>query len=307
MNSELDAEVVWSNGTLCLLRETHLSLHDTGFVHGDCVTEMLRTFRHQPFRVKEHLARFRHSIDSALLECHFSDEQLKSAIAEVVDKNSAALSERQDLGVILFASGGANVTYVGRIPETAAETVCIHTFPLHFELWRDSLRNGQHLVVASLQALPPECMDPTIKTRSRMHWRIGDRLVKRDYPGATAVFADAAGNLTETSSANLFVLKDGELLTPPSDRVLNGISRQVVMELAADAGYTVKEQLIPIELALQADEIWTTSTPYCMLPVKRFNEATISGGEPGPVFQQILNAWSELVGVDIGAQMLADE
>lgn len=305
MNSELDGGIVWRDGQVRLVSEARLSLGDTGLVHGDCVTEMLRTFRHEPFRVPEHLQRFRHSIAAALLHCSFSDEELTSAIEEVVEQNAAALTEHQDLGVILFTTGGANVTYTGRRSDKAGQTVCIHTFPLHFELWRDTLRTGQHLVVAPLQAIPPECMNPTIKTRSRMHWRIGDRLVKRDHPGATAVFADADGNLTEISSANLFVLKDGELLTPPSDRVLNGISRQVVMELAASAGYTVKEQLIPIELALEADEIWTTSTPYCMLPVTGFNDTVISGGEPGPVFQQILNAWSELVGMDIRAQLLA--
>ena len=133
---------------------------------------------------------------------------------------------------------------------------------------------------------PPECLDPTIKSRSRMHWRIADHQVISLDPGARAVLADFDGNLTETSSGNLFVLKDGDILTPPADRVLNGISRQVVMELATAAGYTVKEQLVPIELALEADEIWTTSTPYCMLPVSRFNESKISGGKPGPVFQQ---------------------
>jgi branched-subunit amino acid aminotransferase/4-amino-4-deoxychorismate lyase len=150
-------------------------------------------------------------------------------------------------------------------------------------------------------------MDPTIKTRSRMHWRIGDRLVKREHPGASAVFADAAGNLTETSSANLFVLKEGEVLTPPSGRVLNGISRQVVTELAQAAGYNVKEHMISLELALKANEIWMSSTPYCMLPVTRFNETTISGGQPGPVFQQILDAWSDLVGVDIREQIMKND
>lgn len=304
MNSELTEEAVWSNGEIRLFRDASLSLHDTGLVHGDCVTEMLRTFRHQPFRVGEHLKRFRHSVDAALLGCSYSDRKLAAALDEVVAKNSSLIDREADLGVILFATGGANVTYTGKRPDLVTETVCIHTFPLHFELWRESLRSGQHLVVAPTQSIPPECLDPTIKTRSRIHWRIADRMVKRDHPGATAVLADAEGNLTETSSANLFVFKDGEVLTPPSDRVLNGISRQVVIELATAAGYAVKEDLIPIELALEADEIWTSSTPYCMLPVTRFNKTMISGGEPGPVFQQILNAWSELVRVDIRDQIL---
>lgn len=306
MNSESQREVVWWNGTTRLSSESRLSLADTGFVHGDCVTEMLRTFGHEPFRVQEHLARFRHSVEAALLKCYFGDDELAAAIAKVVENNINRLSDRADLGVILFVTGGVNVTYAGRGVEAPQEHVCVHTFPLHFELWRESLRAGQHLVVSPLQTIPPECMNPTIKSRSRMHWRIGERLVKRDRPGATAVFADAAGNLTETSSANLFVLKDGEVLTPPGDRVLNGISRQVVMELGETAGYIVKEQTVPVETALQADEIWTSSTPYCMLPVTKFNETTISGGAPGPVFQQLLDAWSGLAGVDVREQILQE-
>lgn len=307
MNSNQTGEVFWKNGELRPFSESRISIFNTGVVHGDAVCEMLRTFRHQPFRVKKHLERLRHSVDSALLQCSYSDGELSAAVNEVVKRNTDNSSGNVDVGVILFVTGGTNLTYAGRVPEIAKETVYVHTFPLHFELWRNSLRSGQHLVVAPQTAIPPECMDPTIKSRSRMYWRIADRMVKRDHPGATAAFADAAGNLTETSSANLFLLKDGEVLTPPSDRVLNGISRQVVMELATAAGYRVKEQMIPIEQALCAEEIWTTSTPYCMLPVTQFNNKKISRAKPGPVFQQILNAWSELVGLDIRAQILAEE
>lgn len=311
MDSNQTGEVFWGNGEVRPFSESRISIFNTGVVHGDAVCEMLRTFRHQPFRVKEHLDRFRHSVDSALLQCSYSDSELSAAVNEVVKRNvkrnTENSSKKVDVGVILFVTGGTNLTYAGKVPETESETVCLHPFPLHFELWRDSLRSGQHLVLARQTAIPPECMDPTIKTRSRMHWRIADRMVKRDHPDAIAVFADEDSCLTETSSANLFVVKNGEVLTPPSDRVLNGISRQVVMELATAAGYTIKEQMIPIEQALTADEIWTSSTPYCMLPVTRFNNTKISGGEPGPVFQQIMNAWSELVEVDIRAQILAEE
>ena len=292
----------WRNGEFLPFSEASLSLADSGIVHGDAVTEMLRTFRQTPYRVSDHLARFRHSLNEALLECSYSDQELKSVISEVLTRSTVESDVGQDLGVILFATSGPNVTYLGKSGDHLP-TICIHAFPLQFSLWSDRLEFGQRLIVSKQPAIPAGSFNPTIKSRSRMHWRIADRKVKQIHPAALAVFADDSGNLTETSSGNLFAVIDGEIITPPDSMVLNGISRQVVIELSEQLGYRVQKKRLPVQQASEASEIWTSSTPYCLLPVTSFNEQAVGNGQPGPLFHQLLETWSQSVGIDIKEQI----
>ncbi|MBD3675815.1 MAG: aminotransferase class IV [Planctomycetaceae bacterium] len=299
----MNEQIAWLNGEYLPFSEAALPLSDSGIVHGDAVTEMLRTFRQQPFRVAEHQDRFRHSLAASLLECPYADEELSEVIEQVVRRATEDLPGETDLGVILFGTGGPNVTYVGK-SAASAPTICVHTFPLHFELWKEALLQGQHLVVSEHPAISVDSLDPTIKSRSRMHWRIADRKVRRQVPGASALFATREKQITETSSGNLFAVLNREIVTPPAEFVLNGISRQMVIELSRQLDWPVTERPLLVEEALEAEELWTSSTPYCLLPVTRLNDRVIGSGEPGERYQQILSAWSELVGVDLRAQLL---
>jgi len=302
----MNEQTAWINGEFLPFNDAGLSLADSGVVHGDSVTEMLRTFRHEPFRVAEHLVRFRHSLTAALLECPYTDEELTDVIVQVIQRATTDLSEKTDLGLILFATGGANVTYVGSEYDRSP-TVCVHSFPLQTDLWKRLMRDGQSLVVSAHPAIPTNSFDPTIKSRSRMHWRIADREVRKSHPQASAVFADEEGNLTETSSGNLFAVLDDTIITPSADIVLNGISRQFVIELAEHRGWSVHQEPLTIDRALTASELWTSSTPYCLAPVTVLNEQPIGDGTPGPRYLELIEAWSELVGVDIRQQILADD
>ncbi|MDB4786526.1 MAG: aminotransferase class IV [Planctomycetaceae bacterium] len=294
----------WINGEFLPFSAVSLSLADSGIVHGDAVTEMLRTFGHKPFRISDHLDRFRHSLNESLLKCAYSDEDLESVINEVISRSTVESDVSQDLGIILFATSGPNVTYLGKGGDHLP-TVCVHSFPLHFSLWRNCLEFGQSLIVSKQPAIPADSFDPTIKSRSRMHWRIADREVKQSHPSATAVFADSSENVTETSSGNLFAVIGEEVITPPDSTVLNGISRQVVIELAEQLGYRVKKELLSVQQASEATEIWISSTPYCLLPVTSFNDQPVGDGQPGPLFHQLLHAWSQSVGIDIQEQILS--
>jgi len=293
----------WINGEFLPFERAKLSIGDSVIAHGDAVTEMLRTFGHRPFRVSEHLTRFRHSLTESLLECQYSDEELASIIHEVVIRSVNDLEAGRDLGVIVFASSGPNITYLGKSDEHMP-TVCVHTFSLQSSLWQKSLEHGQRLVVSPHVAIPAESLDPTIKSRSRIHWRIADRRVKQTDPGASAIFADSNGHLTETSSGNLFAVVDDKIITPPDSAVLNGISRQVVIELATQLGYSLEKKNLSIEQASQASEIWTSSTPYCLLPVTSLNQQPVGDGKPGAIFHRMLDKWSEMVGVDIQTQTM---
>jgi len=129
--------------------------------------------------------------------------------------------------------------------------------------------------------------------------------VKERDPDAHAVLLDTNGNLAEGKGSNLFVVKDGNLLTPKERYVLPGVSRQTAIDLARAAGLRIEEADLDLFDALNADEVFITSTSFCICPVSRVNGAPIGNGElPGPITRQLIDAYVEFVGCDWYGQYL---
>ena len=120
--------------------------------------------------------------------------------------------------------------------------------------------------------------------------------------GAQALLTDERGFITEGTGNNFFMVRDGEIYTPRPHDILRGVSRQACIELAGNRGLTVHEvDLEPYDVRA-ADEAWFTSTTICMVPITQFEFRPVGNGKPGPVYSQLLAAWSDEVGVDIAAQ-----
>jgi branched-chain amino acid aminotransferase len=236
---------------------------------------------------------------------NISAEGLAAIVGEVVDHNEKLIPVGHDLGITLFVTAGLNLTYVGAAGLEACRrpSVCVHTFPLPFELWADKLDAGQHLVTPSIRHIPPDSLDPKIKSRSRLHWYLADRQARLADPHAGALVLDRDGNIAETSSGNFFIVRDGIICTPSHRTTLGGVSQQVVTELAADLGIECVNTDLQVYDALNATEAFTSSTPYCLLPVTKLNGQAIGDGEPGPVVGKLLAAWSEMVGLDVAEQI----
>jgi branched-subunit amino acid aminotransferase/4-amino-4-deoxychorismate lyase len=298
--------LAYLNGEFVPFSEARLPVSDMGIVHGAAVTEMSRTFRHVSFRLDAHLERLFRSLDYVGFRIGETRETLRSISEQLVAHNAPLLPAGGDLGIVQFVTAGINPTYAGPGAQRTP-TVCVHTFPLPFELWRERLVTGQHLVTPELRHAPPECFDPHVKSRSRLFWVVADAQARLVDPQAQALVRDVQGNLTETASGNLFLVQNGTLKTPTCQNTLEGVSRAVVLELAQSLNLPAQECVLTLEDALAADEVFTTSTPYCLLPVTRWNGQAIGSGKPGPVAMRLLAAWSEMVGCDIAKQMEGGE
>lgn len=293
------------NGRISPISQANLSIFDLGIVMGASITEMARTFRHECFRLKDHVERLFRSLKHVGFEIDLSRETLTDLALEMVEHNARLIPERHDLGVVLFITAGTSLTYTGiaGMAMHRKPTVCVHTFPLPFELWAPKFDGGQHVVTPSIRHLPPECLDPKIKSRSRMHWYLADEQARLVDPQAIALLLDRQDNVTETGTANFFIVQDRTVVTPTGRNALAGISQAVVAQLADDLGLRFEQRDIQTYDVVNADEAFTSSTPYCMLPVTRINQKPIGSGSPGPVYGEMLRAWSELVGLDISEQM----
>jgi branched-chain amino acid aminotransferase len=137
-----------------------------------------------------------------------------------------------------------------------------------------------------------------------MHYYLADREARLVDPEASALLLDLDGNVTETNAANFSFVEGGAIVSPTTRNTLPGISRATVFELAAQLGIDFVERDSQPYQAINADEAFLTSTPYCMMPVTKINGIPIGDGKPGPIFRRLLDAWSKLVGVDIERQIL---
>ncbi|MBM4075643.1 MAG: hypothetical protein FJ267_08370 [Planctomycetes bacterium] len=296
--------IAYLNGNDIPISQASLHVFDLGIVGGVSVTEMIRTFCHRPFRLEDHLDRLEQSLDFVGLKAGLSRDELMTACHRIVEANSKLIPDHHDLGVIIFVTAGVNPTYVGRVGSAAAKksTVCIHTFPLPFELWNQTFHDGIHLVTVETRSIPDNVIDARIKHRSRMHWTIADRQAKQKDSQATAVLTSSRDFLTETAAGNVWFVKEGDLMTPARN-ILHGVSRQVVLELAESLGLNcLIGDFSPVEL-YEATEIFLSSTPSCLQPVTKFNGRLIGNGKPGSIFQTLLQAWSQEVGLNIIEQM----
>ena len=154
-----------------------------------------------------------------------------AAVAEeLVARNYALLAPGDDLGLSIFVTPGIYPTYAAG-EEPGTPTVCLHTYPLPFHLWAEKYREGQALVTTDVEQVSPHCWPAGLKCRSRMHYYLADKRAAAMDPQARALLLDAQGFVTEASTANLLIYHAGRgLASPPSDKILRGISLGVVSE-----------------------------------------------------------------------------
>jgi branched-subunit amino acid aminotransferase/4-amino-4-deoxychorismate lyase len=274
-----------------------VSAADAGFVFGATVTDLVRTFNHKLFRFDDHLARFRQSCRSCSVPLPTGDDELRTAADRLVDHDTTS----NELALVLLATPGPLGHYAG-LPESGPPTVMMHTFPLPFDRYRTLFTDGATLVVPPTRPIPADCIDPRAKMRSRMHWWIAEQQAHDIDPNASALLVDVAGHVTETAAANFLIVKDGTVLTPPRETVLNGVSLQVVEGLCGELRIPFAERPLTLAECHAADEAMLTCTSYCVAGVRRLDGVELPW--PGPVWRRLLAAWSQRVGVDIEAQIL---
>ena len=284
------------NGAWLPASELSIPVGDLGFVLGVTVVERLRTFNGRPFRTEEHLTRLHRSLEIVGWDAAAIITQVRGALSAFPDLNAELMTPGDDWNIAAFVTPGATV-------DAAQPTVCVHGGPIPFAAWAHKFETGVEVCITDIRQTPANCWPPELKCRSRMHYYLADQEAARRRPGARALLLDQRGFIGEASTANVVAYyKDRGLVTPRLDGVLPGISQQFLFEIADELGVPHSEaDILPAELA-DDDEAFLTSTSICIQPVVRQDDKPIGDGTPGPVYRQLLAAWSKKVGVDIAAQ-----
>jgi branched-chain amino acid aminotransferase len=272
---------VWVNGRLLPAEGPHLSVFDRGFQLGDGVFETLRARGGRPIELLEHLARLRVSAGAlAIVLPDTIESTLEAGIVALLDAEELS-GATGDASIRITVSRGALMAR-GLLPqdETAPATIAIQAWPVappppsHLEV-------GLHVVASSVRR-DPENPLAHLKTTSRADY-VYARLEARRAGADEALFLTTDGYLSEGTSANVFLVRDGELATPSLDcAILPGTTRSWILGWAGPAGLAPRESLLTTRDLAEADEAFLSSSVAGILPVTRFEDRPIGAGRPGP-------------------------
>ncbi len=291
--------IVFLNGELVPESQAGIPIRDRGFIYGDAVFDAARTFNGVPFKLTEHVKRLYDSLRYVRIDPGMDMGEMEAWSRRVVEHNYPLLPPGQDMWVMQRVTRGVE-------GGESAPTVLIETHAIPFVSRAPLYRDGARVTTPSVPRVPPRFMSPRAKTHNYLNLVLGDLEAQGTDPGSWAVLLDETGNLTEGRGSNIFLVKDGTVATPKGQYVLEGITRNTVLDLAGGLGLETAERDLDLFDAYTADEAFLTSTSLCICPVSSINGTVIGDGKPpAQVTQRLMSAFSDLAGMDFEEQYLA--
>lgn len=274
--------IAFLNNTFLPLKDAHISVMDRGFLFGDGVYEVIPVYAGKLFRLDHHLKRLRNSLDAVRIDNPLSNKDWESMLTELVNRN-----EEPELAIYLQVTRGVAAKRDHAFPPECKPTV----------------------FAMSSSMPPPVDIDKvsgiTAVTLPDIRWKLCNIKAITLLPNVMlrqqAIDADAAeailirnGYAVEGAASNVFIVKNGMLITPPNGpTLLPGITRDLVIELAAKHAVPYREAAISESELFSADEIWLTSSTREISPVTLLDETVISKGIPGPLWQHMIRLFQD--------------
>lgn len=272
-------------GQLLRRDEAKVSVFDSSVQNGDAVYEGLRVYQGRIFQLDPHLDRLFDSACALAFQEIPSREEIKSALFETLKANNMddGVHIRLTLTRGLKVSSGMDI----RLNQYGPSLIVLAE-------WKEPVYNraGIRLVTSSVRRSTPQCLDSKIHHCNQLN----NILAKIDANVAgvdDAIMLDIHGYISETNATNMFLVKRGELLTPHADSCLRGITRDLIIEMARDAGIKVTERNISLSEAYAADEVFTTGTMGELVPVIEIDGRTIGESGIGPITQKLSGLFAD--------------
>ncbi len=278
------AELIWMNGDFVPWDEANVHVLSHGLHYGTGVFEGVRCYDTEAlgpaiFRHQDHLARLKKSAELYYLELPHSPEVIGDATKELIRRNGLRSCYIRPLA---FRGYGE----MGLYAKDAPIEVVVAVWPWGAYLGDDSKKNGVRAKVSSWRRISPAGLIPHAKASGQY---LNSILAKTESANAgyeEAILLDERGFVCEGSGENIFVITEGQIVTPPHvAAILDGISRKSVMQIAGDLGYPVLERDIARAELYMADEVFLTGTAAELVPVRSVDDHDL--GEPGEITRLI--------------------
>ena len=277
------AELIWQNGEIVPWDDAKVHVLTHGLHYGTGVFEGVRCYETDRgpaiFRHGDHLARLEKSAELYYLELPYSTEEIGEATRELVRRNDLGSCYIRPLAFRGYGSLGLYAT-------DAPVDVIVAAFPWGVYLGEDGARHGIRAKVSSWRAISGDSLIPHSKAAGQY---LNSVLAKTEAQKAgyeEAILLDQHGHVSEGSGENVFVIRDGVLVTPGhTNAILDGITRASVVQIARDLGYRVEERDVARAELYLADEVFLTGTAAELVPVREIDDHPL--GEPGEITRVI--------------------
>ena len=284
--------VYWLNGRIVPTEQACIPLADHGLLYGDGVFEGIRFYHGRALRLRQHVERMYRSASVLCLVIPLSENELTTAVAETI----AAYNGADGYLRVVVTRG------VGKLGLDPKSCVRPNVFIIADALAMVSAEvraQGARVIISSTRRLSPDGLDPRIKSLNYLN-HIMARMEAANASADEAILLNAQGRVTEGTADNVFIVRGGKLYTPPaSDGALQGITRELVMELADELGIACAEVSLSAYDLYTADECFLTGTGAELIPVREVDGRVLTSS-PGPVFARVQQAFQALVRRECG-------
>ncbi len=282
---------VYIDGKYYDRNEAMISVFDHGLLYGDGVFEGIRVYSGKIFKLAEHIDRLYRSAKTILLNIPMSRAEMEEAALEAVKKNS-----KKDGYIRLIVTRGEGP--LGLDPgQCAKPTVIIIVGDIQLYP-HEYYEKGISVVTAASRRMPADSLDPRVKSLNYLN-NIMAKIEAKQSGCLESVLLNHEGYVTECTADNIFIVKDGTLLTPaPHFGALDGITRMTVMDVAAGCGMDARETALTRYDLYTADECFMTGTGAEIVPVTKIDGRVIGNGEAGEVTKRLTEGFRKVVGAE---------
>lgn len=272
---------IYLNGKMLEKEQAVVSVFDHGLLYGDGAFEGIRSYNSLVFKLQEHIERLYETMHTMMIRCPLSQDEMAQAIVDTLKANNLTNAY---IRVIVTRGEGD----LGLDPKKCLGKPNIIIITDKITLYPEALyNNGMEIITVSTVRNHPEAINPQLKSLNYLN----NILAKIEAGNAgynEAIMMDHQGFVAECTGDNIFIIKNGVIRTP-SQGILKGITRQVVLNIAADLKIKASECLLTRHEVYVADECFLTGTAAEIIPVVKVDGRDIGDGKPGPVTKQIMD------------------
>jgi branched-chain amino acid aminotransferase len=276
------------NGRLADGEHAVVSVFDHGFLFGEGIYETLRTYDGEPFLFERHMRRLRASASMLSLDVPLTNQEIDRRFRDTMTAAQLGTGGREAYLRILVTRGVGELSYD---PSACGPPSVVIIAKEHLDLPAGVYEQGVKVVLVGVVRNHPGSVNPIIKSNNLLNNALASQEAYRR--GAfEGVMRNYRGELAECTTANLFVVKDGTVLTPPVDAgLLAGITREYLFEVGAALGIPLREQVLHDPDLLDADESFLTSSTRELVPITTVDDRPVGTGRPGPITLALLTGF----------------
>ncbi len=285
------SEFIWMNGEFVPWEEAQVHVLTHALHYGTSVFEGVRCYDTEIgpaiFRHQDHVDRLFRSAQAYFMEIPYTAEQVRSATLELIARNKLSSCYIRPIAYRGYGS-------MGLFPLTIDVDLTIAVWEWGLYLGEDGKRDGIRAKISSWRRISPETLIPYAKAGGQYLNSILAKVEAHNAGYDEALLLDHVGNVCEGTGENIFVIRDGTIYTPPmTSSILEGISRDSVIKIAADMGHEVVVREIAADELPIADEIFLTGTAAEMVPVRELDDRPVGSGKPGEITKALLAVYED--------------